>query len=444
MGLSGAKPVIDSLKSTKMSESVLEPVLQARSVTMRKHSELIKLLVDDNSTNAAHAKIPGCSSESKGTTASSASNSTLLFTTEPSTDVTCDSSTSQNRSVSWDTDSSRSPISLQAQAVSPLSYSSESQSPSTPQVSSSPTNSGSTVDNDSMLEIGWLASQNHFLQNLQVGPFDPPACYPVDQNGVQGLVDSDPTSSPASLVPVISPAYSPFLSNATEQGAAQSPSQFLDQASPISNDGSMISGTSSSNDMAVSDVSSPPTVFSPEMGTGSHTTVRDDSIPLSAFSIPFQNSQTSNFVPQALNDFNHQIPSSFNFSFTHSYSSNLRTSSNNIIDNSALESQQIFDSCSSLFLNPGDFITHRLSGGTPNGDTSNTGDAVVPVSESDSDNMNIDSTLSNPHPHASNIQDTRCAQSRSPHDPLLIESQTNSSNMCTSNSEIQDILQQFF
>ena len=451
-GLSGTKPIIDSLKSTKMSESVIEPVLQTRSMTMKKHSELIKLLVDDNSTNAAQAKMPGCSNATNATTTSSALTSTLSLTTEPSTDVTCDSSTSQNDSVSLDTYNYRSPISLQAQAVSPLSYSSESQSPSTPQVSPSPTTSGSTVNSDGKFQIGWLASQNHFMQDLRVEPlnFDPPACYPVGQNGVQGLLDSDPTSkSPDNLVRATSPVYSPFLSNSTlQQGGAQSPGQFLDQASPISNYGSVISGTSSSNDMAVSDVSSPPSVFSPEMGTGLHATIGDDSIPLSAFSIPFQNSQTSNFVPQAstVNDFNPQIPSSFDFSFTHSYSSNLGTSSN--LNNSALESQHILDTCSSLFLNPGDFITHESLGVIPNGDTSNIGDAVVPVSESDSENiMNIDSTLSNPHAHASNIQDAKSARSRSSHDLLSIESQTSSSNnMCSSNSnsEIQDILQQFF
>ena len=368
-----------------MPKSAIEPVLQARSATMRKHSELIKLLVSDNSTDAAQAKtsgLGGCSGASNnGIATSSASSSTSSLTTEQSTNnVTRVSSTSQNGSVSWDSDSSMSPASLQSQAVSPLSVSSESQSPSTPQVSPSPpTSSGS--NNDSTLQIGWLTSQNHSMQDLQGEPFDPSARYQpgVDQSGVQRLLDSDMDpiiSSPANLImPSASPVYSDIiLSNASQQQCAMSPGQFLDQASPLgSSYGSVISGTSSLSDMAVSDVSSPPTVFSPEVGT---VPAGDDSIPLSAFSIPFQNSQTSTLVPQAstLDDFNPQIPSNFNFSITH---------------------------------------------------------------------QNFGTALSNSHPSV-NVEDTQSARySRSSHNPLLMESQRNMT-LCSSNSEIQDILQQFF
>ena len=133
--------------------------------------------------------------------------------------VTHGSSTSQNGSVSWDSDSSMSPASLQSQAVSPLSLSSESQSPSTPQVSPSPpTSSGSS--NDSMLQIGWLTSRNHSMQDLQGESFDPSACYQpgVDQSGVQRLLDLDRiVSSPANLGPSASPIYSDIiLSNASQ------------------------------------------------------------------------------------------------------------------------------------------------------------------------------------------------------------------------------------
>ncbi len=438
-----------------MPESVIEPVLQARSATMKKHSELIKLLVGNNSTDAAQARTPaagvGCSSASNNeTTTSSASNSTPSSSFEQLT--TCGSSTSQSDSVSWDTDSSRSPMSLQGQAVSPLSYSSDSadsKSPNFPQGSHSPVTSSS--NNDSMLQIGWLtSSQNHSMQDLRGEVFDPSACYQagVDQNsGVQSLLDSDPISSPANLVPpAASPAYSVLLSNVSSQPqqSAMSPGQFLDQASPLSsNYGSVISGTSSSSNdiMAVSDVSSPPTVFSPEVGA---VPADDDSIPLSAFSIPFQNSQTSTFVPQAstLNDFNPQIPSIFNFSITHPH---LGTSSN-LSDNSALESQpEVLDSCNPFILSRGDFFAHQSLDGT----RSDIGDAIVPVSESEHcDNMNIDSSLSDSHPSAnvSTIQDTQSARSyRSPRDQLpLLESQRNNSTICSSNAEIQDILQQFF
>jgi hypothetical protein len=432
-----------------MPESAIEPVLQARSATMKKHSELIKLLVGNDSTDTAQAKTPGLgsSSASNETKPSSASNSTP---SEQST--TCGSSTSQNGSVSWDTDSSRSPISLQGQAVSPLSYSSDSsdsKSPNFPQVS--PSSTTSSNNNDSMLQIGWLtSSQNHSMQDLQGEAFDPSAlsaCYQpgVDHNGeVQSLLDSDPISSPANLVPpAASPAYSVLLSNASPQQSAMSPGQFLDQASPVSsNYGSVISETSSSSNdiMAVSDVSSPPTVFSPEVGA---VPAGDDSIPLSVFSIPFQNSQTSAFIPQAstLDDFNPQIPSIFNFSITHPH---LGTSSN-LSDNSVLESQPevLNSSCSPFILNRGDFIAHQSSDGTRS-------DAIVPVSESDCcDNMNIDSSLSDSHPSAnvSTIQDTctHSARSYRSRDQLpLLESQRNNSTMCSSNAEIQDILQQFF
>ena len=300
-----------------MPESVLEPVLQARSETMRKHSELIKLLVDGNSTSATQTKLQRhtCNA-SNGTAASPVSNSSPSLTTELASSVTSCSSISQN---CLDTDNSRSPLSMQSQALSPLSHSSESLSPNTLLVSPSPASS-STVSDDSTIQIGWLACQSHFMQDLQVEPFDPSAHHSVDQNGVQGLLDSDPSSSTANLISATSPAaYSTLLSSSIQEDAV-SLGQFLDQASPIGNYGSVISGTSSSNDVAVSDVSSPPTVFSPEMGTGPNTTVGDDSIPLSAFSIPFQNFQTPTFVPQVptLNDFNPQIPSSFNFSYTQS------------------------------------------------------------------------------------------------------------------------------
>ena len=439
-GQSGTNSIINSLKSTKMPESVLEPVLQARSETMRKHSELIKLLVDDNSTNATQAKMQGHSNASIGTTAS---KSTLSLTSESSS--TCDSSTNQNSSVSPDTDNSRTPTSLQAQAVSPLSHSSESPSPNVLQVNPSPT-SGSTVSSDvSVFQIGWLGSQNHLMQDLQMEPFDPSAYYPVDQNGIQGLLESDPSSS-ASFVPATSPvAYSPLLSNPTLQGAV-SPGQFLNQASPISNYSSVISGTSSSNDVAVSDVSSPPTAFSPEMRFGSHTTVSDDSIPLSELPIPFQNSQIPAFVPQALtlNDFNHQIPSSFNVSYAQM--SNCTFSD---LDKSVLDAQTM-NSSNSLFLNPSDLITRQptvISGDvtcpTPNGmDSKNTGDAVVPNPESEHDIMDVDS---NSHLHANvtmNCDTTNSAESQSRNH--LLDSQMNTSSMCSSSSEIQDILQQFF
>ena len=409
-----------------MPKSAVEPVLQARSMTMRRHSELIKLLVDDNSTNSStpQVEVPGCSHASHGTTPSSASNSTPSLTTESSTIVTRDCSTSQNGSVSVDTDASGSPMSLQMQAVSPLSYSSETQSPSTLQVSPSPTTSGSMVSSDSGIQIGWLASH---------------------QSGLQSSLDPESISSPANLVPATSPAYSALLLPNASQQSAMSPGQFLDQASPCSNYGSVISGASSSSDMAVSDVSSLPTVFSPEMGAGLLAPI--DSVPLSAFSIPFHDSQDSSFVPQAplaLNDFDSQIPSNFNFSLTHPYSSNLGTSSN--LDCSALESQQqILDSCSSLFLGPDDFINaHQSSDGTPNSDTSNTStvDAVAPLSESGC-GMNIDSTLSNNfHPH--HVADHDVMVQNSNLDSLSASSNNLSLSMCGSNPEVQDILQRFF
>ena len=412
-----------------MPKSAVEPVLQARSMTMRRHSELIKLLVDDNSTNSStpQVEVPGCSHASHGTTPSSASNSTPSLTTESSTIVTRDCSTSQNGSVSVDTDASGSPMSLQMQAVSPLSYSSETQSPSTLQVSPSPTTSGSMVSSDSGIQIGWLASH---------------------QSGLQSSLDPESISSPANLVPATSPAYSAQpMSNASQQ-SAMSPGQFLNQASPCSNYGSVISGASSSSDVAVSDVSSPPTVFSPDTGAGSHTLIpSDNSIPLSAFSIPFHDSLDSSFIPQAplaLSDFDSQIHSSFNFSFTHPYSSNLGTSSN--LDCSALESQQqILDSCSSLFLGPDDFINARQSSdGTPNSDTSNTStvDAVAPLLESGC-GMNIDSTLSNNfHPH--HVADHDVMIQNSNLDSLSASSNNLSLSMCGSNPEVQDILQRFF
>ena len=169
-----------------------------------------------------------------------------------------------------------------------------------------------------------------------------------------------------------------------------------------------------------------------------------DSVPLSAFSIPFHDYQDSSLVPQAplaLNDFDSQIPSNFNFSLSHQYTSNLGACSN--LDNSALESQQqILDSCSSLFLGPDNFIgAHQSSDGTPNNDM----DAMVPLSESGCE-VDIDSTLSNNF-HPFHVGDVVSNQDNISASQLTLDSQVCNSNSLTlfgSNPEVQDILRQFF
>ena len=428
----GSKPVIDSLKSVKMPESVLEPVLHARSMTMRKHSELISLLVDKNSANsAAQQDHPTMQRHSNNIKMAGSRVSTLsLSTAKLSTDVTCSSSTVQNGS---DTNQSRS-LSSQAQNLSPQSHStsSDSQSPSTSQMSTSPA-SGSAVSSDGIFQTGWTATQSHLSHELQVDAFNPTTCYLGDQNGDQnltGLIDLSATSDSA---------YLTVMSAATPTG------QFQGQASPVSNYGSLMSGTSLSDDSAVSDVSSPPTVFSPEMGTALHTAVSADSVPgpSSVFSIPFYNSQASNFIPQAptLNDFNPQIPSDFNYSSTQS--SSLGTFSE--LDNPVLEAQSL--NTSNSFLN--DFVLQQfLDEVTSNGGTSSIRGAMVPIPEFDS-NMDIDSaTMSTSHPLANvvmqNSNQGTNSQSASSFSDLLLDSQTNNSNTCSSNPEVQDILQQFF
>ena len=255
---------------------------------------------------------------------------------------------------------------------------------------SSASPAGSNFSGVSQTTMSWISSQ----RSIPLIESD------IAQVPVEGVVTQDPEVQNVQSPPFV---QNRIQSLPTVSGSILSTSSrytnsrvVLPAQQNFSSGGSLSADSCSPYNFFISTASTlPSSMWSPEMGTSLQTSVSTNSIPAAtSASVPFKNSpQTSNFLPQSLtlNDFNPHIPSSFNFSYTHS--SNFGTSSN-----SALESQQIINTYSSLFLNSGDFITHQSSDVTPNGDTSNTGDAVAPVSESDSDNMNSDSTLSNPHP----------------------------------------------
>ena len=136
------------------------------------------------------------------------------------------------------------------------------------------------------------------------------------------------------------------------------------------------------------------------MGTSLHTSVSTDSIPSATASVPFQNSQTSDFIPQAppLSDtFNPQIPTDFNFSSNASpnYPQNDHTSDFvPSLDFSMLEPHQ-FSTSSNPQVNSGDsMLQHLLGEIIALNDISDFSAAVptVPVNGT----MNMDTTF-NPH-----------------------------------------------
>ena len=78
----GAGPIVNSLKSTRIPESVLEPVLHGRSVAMNDFSELVKQMNNDSasSTSVQHSHHKAAS-----LTANSNPSPDTIITNTPST-----------------------------------------------------------------------------------------------------------------------------------------------------------------------------------------------------------------------------------------------------------------------------------------------------------------------------------------------------------------------
>ena len=245
-----------------------------------------------------------------------------------------------------------------------------------------------------------------------------PTTNPVmeDQNGVQS-----PPSVGSSLSSVSSPPSSVAVSanQMLQQGGGGGgfggDGQFVS-----SSGGGSFSGAPSPYNSAISAVSSPPSVFSPEgnMGTGMlHSAVGTDSIPFVDSSLPFQNFHAQNFIPQATttntsmsNSFNTQIPSNFNFNGTTStyHPSTTPTSSAANIQNSTSfatnfdpENQMYVDNPDQPLLNPNDPVMHQLLSDMVALNSSDPSfNAVATIPPTNGSATNVNTSFSHSHPQA--------------------------------------------
>ena len=357
----GAKPIIDSLKSAQLPDSVLEPLLHARSIALSNIPKKIKPILDTNNADEfvtqrdqAMMKRNGSISSTASSPLSSLSPASLASvasdshsggsgvrnTPSPGLSVGRGSSLSASRNGSLSSASAASPLSsVSSPPVSPPTQYAISPSPKSPPSVQSVVHSpprlasaaavqgghtdGSTQTKLSSVPPGTQApfsqaqrgdggvganrgeSSNHLnsvqaYSQMMVAPSssNTPA---LGDDQINGRVQSPP--SVGSVSSISSP---PCIESTATMMTAQ---QNLSQSHLFGGNGSSYSETPSPCNSAISAVSSPPSVFSPETGSGLHTTT--NSIP-SLGSVPFQNFQTSNLIPQA-NAFNQHIPTDFNF-----------------------------------------------------------------------------------------------------------------------------------
>ena len=270
----GARPIVNSLKNTRIPESVLEPVLHGRSVAMNDFSELVKQMSNDSasSTSVQHSHHQVASP-----TANSNLSPETLTTNTPSTQsVTAAQSCPRHES-----SSSTTSISGQSGECGPKAL-----------LATEPVT---------------IAQSQELLQKE--------SCHsiltvpnPVEGSGVQSplMSGSSVDYSPVSSAMTVSPPQQDFI---------PSPEQFLDFASPVEvyatpydsatvDFGASLSGHPADNNI---------------MHTVPQTAAGTDSIPFTT-SGPFQDlcSQAPNFIPQPHSNIDSQNPqvSSTNFNFS--------------------------------------------------------------------------------------------------------------------------------
>ena len=433
----GTKPIIDSLKSTRMPESVLEPVLHGRSVAMNDFSELVKQMLSKNSNGTTSMQceqtLPTASSE-----------------LSPSSVAQCSFSAHSGSFTGSDVDTLSSHMSSAQISMLPQTNIPSPDTQPAMRLSTTPTllDSGS-VDNSppQLMLVTDPVTQSHFTQQLQQESCSPILTVPnpLEQNGVldsplvyRSSIDSSPDSSTMMVIP-------------HQQEFIPSPEQFLNFANPVE----MCSPYNSTTSTDFSPHSSYPV----DVDTMLHTASSTDSIP-SATSVPFQN---TNFIPQApLNDFNPQIPESFNFSNNTTFPYQPPNAHSSLfISTSAGPSvpvptthDQAFDS-SNLLTNSSDPLMHQLGAVGEMMGESNV-DIMACLQDA---TANVDSVFSHSCPQNNFIPDSDCSaplQDATLNTPahlnvdfascIVVNSQSShfcSSSTFSSNSEVQDILQQF-
>lgn len=311
----GAKPIIDSLKSAKLPDSVLEPVLHARSLAMNDFPKAIKPILTPNTADEFVAQRDQAMMK-RNDSVSSIASSPLSTLSPPS----ASSSTNSGQSATANTrkGSTASRIgSLSSSVASPLSsVSSPPISPPTTQSNApSPNTTASVLQNDTSVSSKSLPAmkKGQFTQ-VQKREWALPNL--ADSQRINSVQDHSQMMVAPTVVQDRNGVQSPpSVASSGISSPANSAVMMLSQqnfgnghlGSHVAN------GAPSPSSSTVSAVSSPPSVFSPEMGTKLHTAFTTDSIP----PVPFQNIQTSNFILQAqapvTNGLNHEIPSDFNF-----------------------------------------------------------------------------------------------------------------------------------
>ena len=270
-----ARPIVDSLKSTRIPESVLEPVLHGRSVATNDFSELVKQMNNDSS-----------------------SSTSVQYSHHKAAPPTANSNLSAPDTITTNTPSARSVITAQS-----------SRCPE----SSSSTTSISSQSSECVPKPLLVTEPVTIAQSQQVLPEE--SCHPIltVPNPVEGSEVQSPLMSGSSIdyslvssAMTVSPAQQDFI---------PSLEQFLDFASPVE-------VYATPYDSATADFSaslSGHPADSNIMHTVPQTVAGTDSIPFTA-SGPFQDlySQAPNFIPQphsSIDSQNSQVSStSFNFS----------------------------------------------------------------------------------------------------------------------------------
>lgn len=404
----GAKPIFDSLKSTRMPESILEPVLHGRSVAMNDFSELVKQMNSTDTTSkqqlAHHQAFSTTSSKQSSHTIAMPSHS--FSSTKSGTDAL--------------------PLSRVSSPHSQISISDQSTS----------TDSTSECTPKALLATEPIA-QSQFSPQL---PEE--SCHsvltlpnPMEQSGRVQSPLMNSSGSPTSSVVMISP----------QQDFISSPEQFLDFTTcPVEMCPPYISATGTD--------CSPPNAYPADVDMMLQTVTGTDSIPF-ATSVLIPYSQTPNFIPQApaTTDFNPQIlPSDLNFL------SNTNVQNFDTAPCLDAQSLQVFD-CSNPLLNDtvaSDSLMQQIVDEMT--DESN----FNPMASASNYSMNANSAASSSHlqanPHvldpssfinAGSCQPTSVLNTADQSDTsayFLCDSQTNDPNSSSSNNmDVQDILQQF-
>ena len=401
----GAKPIIDSLKSTRMPEPVLEPVLHRRPVAIDDFPELVKQMLE-NKNQCDRAK--ACRKQRKDN-AQCSSVSTSDSELSPANTAQC----------------------------SPISH-------SVAQVSSTINQSGAD------LPIVPSAMQLN-TPVIDSGTPVPPIVCAAEPTSVQSHLSPQLHVQQESTIPVSS------LPNQMEQNRVPECPLMSGSSTDSSPDSSTFTNPvemcSPYNSATCTDLS-PPSSYPVDMNTMLHTASSIDSIP-STTSVPFQN---PNSIPQVpLNDFNPQVPANFDFSnnTTSPYQPcNAHTSLFNSVSvgpSVSMPITQAFDS-SNLLTNSSDLLMHQLVAVGQIKDESSV-DIMACLPDA---TASVDSMFSHSCPQNNFIPDSNCSahlQDATLSTPahlnadltshMLVDSQASNLYSSSSNPEVQDILQQF-